>query len=61
MQEFTLTLSAAEVNLIGALLVKQPYEQVAPLIAKLNSQLNEQQPRPAADEAAAPKPGEPTC
>lgn len=53
MKEFTLTLTPAEVNLIGSLLVKQPYEQVASLVDKINTQLTEQQPSEKPPEPAA--------
>jgi hypothetical protein len=40
--EFTLTVTAEEINIIGAALSKLPYEAVSTLIPKLQAQVNEQ-------------------
>ncbi len=50
-QSFTLTLSPAEVNLIGVALASRPYGEVAELIGKLFAQVQAQraaaqQPKP---------------
>lgn len=40
--DYTLTLSAEEVNYIGNVLQQQPYKDVATLLAKLQAQVNKQ-------------------
>jgi hypothetical protein len=50
---FNFTLTNEEVQLLGALLGEHPYKQVAPLLAKLNQQMIEQQQKPQEDKAAA--------
>lgn len=51
-QEFTIRLTLPELQLIGTALTKRPYEDVAPLLAKLNEQV-------AAQQKAATPPVEP--
>lgn len=55
---FTLTLSETQLNYVGKLLGRQPYEEVAPLIQRIQEQVNSQvaaQSRPPPQ----PKPEEP--
>jgi hypothetical protein len=40
--EYTLTLSAQEVQIIGTALAERPYREVAGIIARLNAQIIEQ-------------------
>ena len=54
-QSFTLTVSPAELQVIGKGLGTQPYESTAPLMAKLQAQVIEQQkPKDANGNKAEP-------
>ena len=58
--EYTLTLTPAEVQNVATALSKQPYADVATLIAKMQQQINEQTARAAIIQAPpAPAPAAP--
>jgi cytochrome c553 len=46
-EDYTLTLSQAEIQQIGAALSDKPFKEVAALIAKLQAQVNAQQAKEA--------------
>lgn len=54
---YILTVSAAEVGVIGAALGARPYAEVAPLLNKLNDQIREQDKPKAAPEPEKPAGG----
>jgi hypothetical protein len=54
-QQFTLTLTEAEVNQIGNVMAKQPYDQVYQLIQKIAAQVQEQQNAAKAPPKELPK------
>ena len=56
---FTLTVTPAEIQIIGKGLGSQPYETVAPLMAKLQAQVVEQQKPKEPPKPEHPKPVEP--
>lgn len=54
--EFRLTVTPAELNVIGVALGERPYREVAPLLAKLDAQLKEQR-APKAERPVEQAPG----
>jgi hypothetical protein len=46
---FTLTLSADEITAIGNALAEGPYKVVAPVLANIQQQINDQQKAPASE------------
>lgn len=55
-QEFTLKVTPAEINVIGEALGFMPYSKAAPLIQKLQVQVNAQSQPPAPVEPAKEEP-----
>lgn len=56
---FNLSVTAADVQILGEGLGTLPYGKVAPLMSKLQAQINEQsQPKPEAKPVEVPKAGE---
>jgi hypothetical protein len=49
---FTLTLSAEEITAIGNALAEGPYKVVAPVLAKIQQQINDQQKTPEVETPA---------
>lgn len=56
-QEFTLKLSASELDIVGKALEEIPFKTAAPLMQKLRQQIMEQQtpPKPVAAPVPVPK------
>lgn len=50
-QQFTLTVTVPEINLIGTALAQRPFGEVHELIGKLNAQIKEQSTPKAKDDA----------
>jgi hypothetical protein len=53
MQNFTITLTAEELNAVGAALSDRPFKEVAGLLGKINQQVLKQNTPPAPVEAPA--------
>lgn len=58
MKDYMLQVTEAEVNIIGQILAEGPYKIVAPLIVKLQQQVNEQN-TPAPRELVSGEPAVP--
>ncbi len=57
---YTFTLTEQDLGVIARGLMEMPYKNAAPVIDKLNQQINEQQSPPPEPEPEEPEPTEPT-